>query len=76
MKWYNPFKPHLVQVGEYYFVRRWRFIYWEGFDCSGGMYWWMTDGYKQKYCWTKDLSAAQKLLDLAKGVVSPRVIAT
>ena len=76
MKLYNPFKPHLVQVGEYYYVRRWRLIYWEGFDRSGDLFWWMTYQYQRKYCWVKDIDSAYKLLYLAKGINNPRVLAT
>lgn len=50
MKFYNPFRPHIVKIGSFYAVRRWRF----GWECKSRTYniWEDDNGWWMQYCYT------------------------
>ena len=66
MKFYNPFKPHIVTDGEKYAIRKFKLVIgWQYFDIHYLNYWWIRD-YDLKYCWTRSEEKAKALLDQAK----------
>jgi len=51
MKFYNPFCLHLMQIGDKYAVRRWRWFWWEYMDMKRpGVYWWSSNEHVTRYC--------------------------
>jgi hypothetical protein len=76
MKFYNPFKPHIVQLSNgKYAVRRWSLLAWEykeswtlpGTDC----YWWNSMEHVQKWCTVKSLEEAKALCGESKSKLKP-----
>jgi hypothetical protein len=67
MKFYNPFKPHIVQFADKYLVRRWSVICWEYKETSTWRndepHWWTLWEYVRKYCICTSLEQARALRD-------------
>ena len=67
MKFYNPFKAHIVQCGDKYLVRRWYLITWEYKETVSFKYdepfWWSSREYAMKYCFCNSLAEAVALRD-------------
>jgi hypothetical protein len=67
MKFYNPFKPHIVQYGDKYFVRKWSLTYWTykennlKFIRLHGDPWWRTFKFAQLWCSADSLDEAIKI---------------
>ncbi len=66
MKFYNPFKPHIVTDGEYYAIRKSALFFWKYFDLKEFDFWWVVPEYVDKYCWSKDLISIKNTLPFAK----------
>ena len=67
MKFYNPFKPHVVSFGDKYLVRRWHVLAWEYKEISTFRneepHWWLLWEYVNKYCMCNSLEQAIALRD-------------
>ena len=50
MKLYNPFKPHIVTDGKYYYVRKLTFIGWSFLDRNDPDYFWSIPQFVNKHC--------------------------
>jgi hypothetical protein len=67
MKFYNPFKPHIVQYQDKYLVRRWNLMAWEYKERESFRneepHWWNYWEYAIKYCSFNSLEEAIALKD-------------
>jgi hypothetical protein len=66
MKFYNPYKPHIVTDGTRFAIRkRVVFLGWEFFDVRANPFWWYADEYINRYCWCLSFEEAKKALQRA-----------
>lgn len=77
MKFYNPFKPHIVKIGATYAVRRMcftTFLFWPSWEYrdSKDNYWWNTSSHVLHYCMNNTLEESRKLLQRLKPKVQPK----
>jgi hypothetical protein len=72
MKFYNPFKPHIVEYDGWYYVRRLTLI---GYTCMdrNSFYWWYARGFWEKYCKTS-LDQAKEMLNQTQNPIKTKVI--
>ncbi len=67
MKLYNPFKPHIVKLGEYYLVRKLTLAGWAFRDKDYLFdFWWTTEKYVRRYCVHQTLEEAKKAMSYAR----------
>lgn len=50
MKLYNPFKPHIVTDGKYYYVRKLTYTGWSFLNRNHPNYFWNVPYHVNKYC--------------------------
>lgn len=79
MKFYNPFKPHIVQFPNgKYAVRRWSVLMWEYKEhitfSDEEIFWWNAMEYVKKWCMVDTLEQAKALRDKRKLKVKTKVI--
>lgn len=79
MKFYNPFKPHIVQFSNgKYAVRRWSVLAWEYKEHitfnNEVIYWWNAMEYVKKWCMVDTLEEAKSLREKHKIKVKTKVI--
>jgi hypothetical protein len=79
MKFYNPFKPHIVQFSNgKYAVRRWNLLAWEYKEHitfgNEVIYWWNAMEYVKKWCMIDTLEEAKALREKRKIKVKTKVI--
>jgi hypothetical protein len=82
MKFYNPFKPHIVSFGEYYAIRKlcwyglfvFQWEYLDTYDNWGYDKWWWTypSLHFEEYCKINTVAQAKELLDKNKPLVIPK----
>jgi hypothetical protein len=67
MKFYNPFKAHIVQCGDKYLVRKFNGLFWVYKETStfgnDELRWWLDWEYVSKYCVCNSLEQAMALKD-------------
>jgi len=67
MKFYNPFKAHIVQFGDKYLIRRWNILVWEYKETmtfrDDEPHWWFDWEYIVKHCLCDSLAQAIALRD-------------
>ena len=70
MKFYNPFKPHIVEYDGWYYVRKLTSI---GYECMDrdSFHWWHSSAYWEDYCKTS-LPQAKEMLNRKR--IKPKVI--
>lgn len=71
MKFYNPFKAHIVQFDDGKFaVRRWSVLAWEYKEYitygNDAIYWWNAMEYVKKWCMVDTLEQAKALREKCK----------
>jgi hypothetical protein len=71
MKFYNPFKAHIVQFSNgKYAIRRWSVLSWEYKEHTTygkeSVYWWTAMEYVKKWCMVDTLEEAKALRDKRK----------
>ncbi len=79
MKFYNPFKAHIVQFfNGKYAVRRWSVLGWVYKEHTtygnDNIYWWNAMEYVKKWCMVDTLEEAKALRDKRKLKVKTKVI--
>lgn len=63
MKFYNPFKPHIVEFTDGTFaVRKSSLVYWSYYS-KRCVEWWSCEEYVQKYCRVDTLEEAKSVLN-------------
>ena len=62
MKFYNPFKPHIVKRGDQYAIRKWEGA-WDYLDIKRDLWWYLKE-YVESYATTKDLSIVTERLQV------------
>jgi hypothetical protein len=70
-KFNNPFKMHIVQIGNQYGIRKFSFFGWVYADIRDHEYWWGQPQQIKKWCLSTSLETVTNLFEIYRDIKTP-----